>query len=148
LDPEIYCLDLHITINKNRIMNNFTIDFFELSFLAEACIPPRPIARAHFWQNLTRTYWAQMTEDERARLFEWMNRNSFYEESLQKNEDTRVFHARFNPDNQYEVTTVLDGKTERHHAFKIGETYYTSLNTSVNEDYITDVAKLELKDID
>jgi hypothetical protein len=129
-------------------MSTFTIDFFELSFLAEASIPPRPIARTMFWQNLTRTYWAQMTENERARLFEWINRNPFYEESLQKNEDTRVFHARFNPDNQYEVTTVFDGKTEKHRAFKMSETYYISLHTSVNEDYITDVAKLELKDID
>ena len=30
-------------------MSTFEIDFFELAILAEACIPPRPIARAMFW---------------------------------------------------------------------------------------------------
>ena len=44
-------------------MSDFTIDFFELAFFAEACIPPSPIARAMFWQNLTKRYWSQMTED-------------------------------------------------------------------------------------
>lgn len=29
-------------------MAKITIDFFELAFLAESCIPPRPIARASF----------------------------------------------------------------------------------------------------
>ena len=56
-------------------MSTFNIDFFELSFLAEACIPPRPIARTYFWQNLSKVYWYQMTENERERLFEWINRN-------------------------------------------------------------------------
>jgi len=41
----------------------FKIDFFELAFLAEACIPERPIARAMFWHSLTDKYWEQMTPD-------------------------------------------------------------------------------------
>ena len=91
-------------------MSTFNIDFFELSFLAEACIPPRPIARGMFWQDLTRKYWEQMTEGERAHLFEWLNRNPWYPESLEKEEDTQVFHARFDPENQYMVKTKYKRK--------------------------------------
>ena len=99
-------------------MSTFNIDFFELAFLAEACIPPRPIARASFWQDLTRKYWEQMSEAERAHLFEWLQKNPWYAESLQKEEDTKIFHARFDPDNQYMVTTLHESKKQTLRAFK------------------------------
>jgi len=87
-------------------MSTFTIDFFELAILAEACIPPRPIARAMFWQSLTDKYWYQLTEGERIHLFEWLQKSWMYEESLEKEEDTQEFHARFNPDNQYMIFSL------------------------------------------
>jgi hypothetical protein len=133
-------------------MSTFEIDFFELAFLAEACIPPRPIARAMFWQSLTDKYWYQFTEGERAHLFEWLQKSWVYEESLKEEEDTQVFHARFNPDNQYMVTTMKIGVTEVHRAFKIGVTevhrafkmgdyYYIGRNTSISEEYIISIEK-------
>ena len=42
--------------------NKFNIDFFELCFLAEACIPPRPIARAMFWDTLINEHYYNLTE--------------------------------------------------------------------------------------
>jgi len=33
-------------------MNKFEIEFDELCFLTEACIPPVPIARAMFWEDM------------------------------------------------------------------------------------------------
>lgn len=33
--------------SKHVLANRFNIVFFEFSFLVEACIPPRPIARAN-----------------------------------------------------------------------------------------------------
>lgn len=123
-------------------MTTFKIDFFELAFLAESCIPPRPIARTIFWQNLSTKYWDQMTEHERERLFEWINRNEYYKESLEKQSDTKVFHARFNPDNQYVVMTDFNNKSEAHRAFKMDETYYLSPTTSIQEKYITKIEKL------
>jgi len=123
-------------------MSEFTIDFFELGFLAEACIPPRPIARAMFWQSLTDKYWFQMTQNERDRLFEWLNRNDYYKESLKEHEDTQVFHARFNPENQYNITTVYKEKKETRQCFLYKDRYYTSTTTSVVEDYITKIDKL------
>ena len=121
--------------------NKFTIDFFELSFLAEACIPTRPIARTVFWQNLSKRYYNQMSKDERARLFEWMNRNDHYKESLTKHQDTKDFHCRFDPDNQYLVSTLYKGKKEVIEAYKQDGKYCTQPNTSIIEEYIKDIKK-------
>lgn len=126
-------------------MSTFTIDFFELAFLAEACIPPRPIARAMFWQSLTDRYWYEMTEGERIHMFEWLQKSWVYEESLEKEEDTQVFHARFNPDNQYMVKTNYNGNEEEHRTFKMGERYYIKRNTSISEEYIVSVEKFTPK---
>ena len=126
-------------------MSTFTIEFFELAFLAEACIPPRPIARAMFWQSLTDRYWYEMTEGQRAHIFEWLQKSWVYEKSLEEEEDTQVFHARFNPDNQYMVTTEKIGVTEVHRAFKMGDYYYVGRNTSILEEYIISVEKFTPK---
>ena len=126
-------------------MSSFNIDFWELCFLAEACIPPRPIARTMFWQNLTNLYYHNMTENERARLFEFMNRNSKYEESLKTQEDTQIFHARFDPDNQYRVTTNFQDKEEVYEAFLRNGKYYTSSNFWISGDYIIKVEKITPK---
>ena len=131
-------------------MSTFNIDFFELAFSAEACIPPRPIARAMFWQNLTNKYWYQMTEGERAHIFEWLNRNPWYPESLEKEDDTKIFHARFNPDNQYMVKTRHKNEKKRwvkgeHRAFKLGDRFYKGTNTFIAEDCIVEATKFTPK---
>jgi hypothetical protein len=123
-------------------MSTFTIDFFELAFLAEACIPPRPIARTMFWQNLTDKYWHQMTEGERIHLFEWLQKDWRYQESLEKEADTKIFHARFDPDNQYIVNAEFNGKPEEPiRAFKMGDRYYVGTNVWIAEELITSVDK-------
>ncbi len=127
-------------------MSTFQIDFFELACLAEACIPPRPIARAMFWQSLTDKYWYQLTEGERIHLFEWLQKSWVYEDSLEKEEDTQVFHARFNPDNQYMIKTNYKGKEDAHQrAFKMGDRYYIKSNTWIADEYIVSVEKFTPK---
>ena len=123
-------------------MSTFKIDFFELAFLAEACIPPRPITRAVFWQSLTSKYWYEMTEGERAHLFEWMQKSWVYEESLNEEEDTQVFHARFNPDNQYAIKVDYNGEMSEYRAFKLNDNYYIDRNRWVADEYIVSVKKL------
>lgn len=120
----------------------FQIDFFELAFLAEACIPPRPIARAMFWQHLTDQYWYQMSEAQRAHLFNWLQKNPYYEESLAKEEETQIFHARFDPNNQYLVYTNYQNKEEVHREFKLNDRFYIKRNTSIFEDYINKIEPL------
>jgi hypothetical protein len=123
-------------------MSNFTIDFFELAFLAEACIPPNPIARTMFWQRLTNVYWEQMSDEERDRLFEWLNRNDNYKRSLEKEEETQIFHARFDPDNQYMVYTTMDGKDDVNRVFKYKDLYYVKSNSWITPELITKVEKI------
>lgn len=122
-------------------MNEFKIDFFELAFLAEACIPPRPIARTMFWQHLTDVYWDQMTEDQRAHIFEWLNKNENYKRSLETNEETKVFHARFDPDNQYMVYASNIETPFR--TYLLHGRYYTSRNTSIVEEAITKIESFD-----
>lgn len=120
----------------------FKIDFFEFAFLVEVCTPSRPIARTVFFHNVIDKYYYEMTCEERERLFEWINRDYGFKNSLEKdNEDCLTFNARFDKDNQYLVTTVFGGTETKIEAFKMKERYYTSRNTSINEEYITNIEK-------
>jgi hypothetical protein len=123
-------------------MATFEIDFFELAFLAEACIPPKPIARTMFWQHLTDVYWEQMSEDQREHLFEWLNKNDYYKQSLEKEEETQIFHARFDPDNQYTVHTTINGKDAVNRAFKYNDFYLVKSNSWITPEHIIKVEKL------
>jgi len=121
----------------------FEIDFFEFSFLVEACIPPRPIARSMFWDKVIDVYYHELAKDERERLYEWINKNYAFQESLKnENEDCLIFNARYNPDTQYEIETEFKGKTEKHHCFLYNDRYHTSLTTSIQPEYIKNINKL------
>ena len=121
-------------------MSRFNIDFFEFSFLVEACIPPRPIARAMFWDDVIDKHYKFLTDNERVRLFEWINRNPCMQDGIEEgNEDCLLFNARFNPDNQYKVHTNYNDKLEVYDAFKLNDRYYIKKNTSIEDKYITKV---------
>jgi hypothetical protein len=124
-------------------MTHFTIDFFEFSFLVEACIPPRPIARTSFFQDVINIHHNQMTKEERKHLFNWLNRNSYYTESLENKEELCLhFQARFNPDNQYVITTNFQNKVEQTEAYLFDGKYHIQINRSVAPEYITKIEKL------
>jgi hypothetical protein len=123
-------------------MKRFKIDFIEFAFLVEACIPPRPIARTYFWHQVIDKYYHDMTKEERNNLYEWINKNPQFEEAKKKEHDAYLFELRFNPDNQYEVETEHEGKKEKHQCFKVNDRYYTKRNTSIVDEYITDVKKI------
>ena len=115
-------------------MNNFTIDFFEFSFLVEACIPPGPIARSSFWDSVIDKYYYQMTHTERKHLFEWTSRNLWFKP--EENEQCLMFKLRFDPGNQYQVTTK-EGKVID--AFKVNQNYHIGINRWISEDNIVSV---------
>lgn len=122
----------------------FNIEFFEFSFLVEACIPPRPIARTMFWHEVIDRYYHLLTPDERDNLFKWINRNSYFQDGLESgNEDCRLFFDRFNPANQYIVTTSYNGETEEKECFIYNGRYYTSRQTFISPEYITKIEKNE-----
>lgn len=128
--------------------SHFKIDFFELIFLAEACIPPSPIARMSFWYKLTDTYYDQMSKGQRKKAFEWMSETLDRRELWQTNkwdvEAVEVFLNRYNPDNQYLVTTLYEGKTEQHEAFLHKGKYHMNRSRSIAKEYIQNVTKIEL----
>ena len=128
--------------NKNR----FSIDFFEFSFLVEACIAPRTIARASFWNDLIDKHYHILTPNERERLFEWINRNGNFEHNLKdNNEDCLLFNARFDKDNQYQVKANYNNQITTYDCFKWKDRYHTAISISINEDYIIEVLKLSEK---
>ena len=118
------------------------IDFFEFSFLVEACIPPRPIARTMFWQDVINKYYHRLSQNERDRLFDWINRCDSFNYNLDSNEDCQLFNARFDKNNQFLVHTFFDGEEKIIEAFLLDGKYHTSKTTSINEEYITKIEKL------
>lgn len=122
-----------------KTKQRFEIDFFEFSFLVEACIPPRPIARAMFWDDVINKHYHDLTENERERLFEWIQKNPCFD---LKNPDCKLFYDRFNPDNQYLIHANFKGKEEVYEVFKHQERYHKSKDTSIVEEYITKIEKL------
>lgn len=111
----------------------FLIDFFELCFLAEACIPPRPIARAMFWDKMIDEYYFQMTEEQRAKAFEWIQKNPSFDI---KEEGCLLFYNRYNPENQHKVFAKHKGKVTSHNCFLHKGKYHIKSNTSILEKYI------------
>ena len=126
-------------------MSRFSIDFFEFSFLVEACIPPRPIARAMFWDDVINKHYNTLTDNERERLFEWINRNPCMQDGIEElNEDCLLFNARFDPDNQYKVHTNYNEKLEIYDAFKWNDRYYIRKDTSIEDKFIKKVEKWQI----
>ena len=116
----------------------YEADFIETMFLLEACIPQRPIARTMFWHKFIDKEYYKLTDANRKKVFEWIQLNPSFDI---KNEDCNLFHLRFNPDNQYVVTTLYEGKEEKHFAFKHEELYKTSRTRSIQEKYIVKIEK-------
>lgn len=119
----------------------FKIDFFEFSFLVEACIPPRPIARSMFWSDVSEVYYHQMTQDERFRLFTWIQKNPCF---TLDNEDCNHFYNRFNPDNQFKIYIDFNGLKSEADVYMHDGRYHKSKSTSVVEEYIYKIESIKI----
>ena len=124
--------------------NRFNIDFFEFSFLVEACIPPTPIARTMFFQKVIDVHYHEMTPEGRAKLYSWINSNSRFENSLKTEQLCIIFNARFDKDNQYKVTTIYDNQQTEIECFFLTDKYWINSTTMINDEYITEIKKLEV----
>lgn len=119
-------------------MSEFKIDFFELCFLAEACIPAVPIGRACFWEKLINHHYFELSKDESNKFFEWICKNSRFD---LENEACKLFYDRFNPDNQYTVKTLYEGIEKVYDCFLHNGKYHISKTQSVYEKCIIDIKK-------
>jgi len=117
-------------------MTAFSIDFFELAFLAEVCVPPVPIARAHFWDKLCDVHYHKMSEEERERLLEWL----FPRLDL-SNMDCQHFVCRFSRHNQYILTVNYLGTVEKRECYLYNGEYHTYKNTTLNPSFIKETKK-------
>jgi hypothetical protein len=122
-----------------KTQDKFVIDFFELAFLTEACLPPSPIARHCFFMNVIDRHYNYMSWEQRKHLFEWIGKKLNME-----HEESKIFYARFNPDNQFNVSTYYDGVKGNVEAFLFKNIYWISSNKKVNKDYIEGVEKLTI----
>ena len=119
------------------VREKFVIDFFELAFLTEVCLPASTIARHCFFMNTIDRYYFQMSWEQRKHFFEWITPKLKME-----HEESRIFHARYNPENQYLVKTSFEGKEEEVEAFLFEDKYMITSARRVNDEYILSVEKL------
>lgn len=118
----------------------FKIDFFELAFLAESCVPPRPIARTMFWRDLIDKHYQYMSENERERLYHWIIRLDSFQDGIDKeNVDCLMFEARYDPCNQYEVETVIENRIKKWDCFKFNGRHHLNSTTSICEENILNI---------
>jgi len=120
-------------------MKNFDIDFFELMFLAESVIPPRPIARSMCFDDFSEKHYHNMNDNQRLQFFEHVKKCHGF--NLEK-EQCHHFYARFNPENQYKVSCFHNGKADEIKCYMFNEKYHTSMNRSVNPEYIKSVVRI------
>jgi hypothetical protein len=125
-----------------NVMSKFEIDFFEFAFLVEACLPPVPIARMMFFQNVLTIYYEQMSVKERARLHGWILKNPRFDLNEKYH---KAFDARYNPDNQYLVIGIDDKK---YNCFLVDDKYYSlylpeSKSAWIPKENIKSITKIE-----
>lgn len=126
-----------------------SIDFFEYCFLLEACIPPAPIARTHFFQESIDNHYNLMTDEERTKVYNWMwDKIEPKKDAMKVNyydyELLDMWLARYNPNNQYLVTTNYNNELKDMEVFKYKDKFHVNRTTSIIEDYIVDVKQKEL----
>jgi len=117
----------------------FKIDIIEFNFLVEACIPPRPIARSMFWDDVINIHYYNMTPDERSNLLRWIQLNPCFNLD---NDDCKWFFDRFDIKNQYRIYSLHKDKEEIHECFKHSNKYHTEKNKYISKEYIIKIEKL------
>jgi len=121
------------------------IDFFEFAFLVEACIPPTPIARSTFWIDVVNKHYHILKQSERNHLYEWISSTIKFKDSMRdKNDLANLFKCRYNPDNQYMVHTVYDGKYDDILAFMYETRMCTVKDRFIQPEFIISIDKVKL----
>lgn len=93
------------------------------------------------WTKLVDKHWHAMSEETRKNAFDSLISHSNFPAMI-KHEEIKLFHARFDPDNQFTVNTNYKGNVNKMRAFKWKDRYYVGSRTSINDEYITSVEKI------
>lgn len=113
-----------------NVEKKFVIDFFELAFLTESCLPSQPIARHSFFMDTIDKHYFKMTWEQRKHFFEWIS-----PKLDMTHEESKIFYARYNPENQYKVSVLVKGKEEFMEVFLIDDKYMIKSYISLNDEY-------------
>ena len=120
------------------------LDFFEMYYLLESCFRGSHL-RSGTIGRFVDEFYVWFSPEERKNLHDWIVRDIYdgkFEPRSQLCGADRVFMARYNPDNQYRVKTLFDGKEEIHEVFLRNGRYYTKSDRFIAEKYITSVEKI------
>jgi hypothetical protein len=124
---------------KEKNKSRFNIDFFELAFLTEVCTPPSAIARHTFFLSVIDVHYHKMNLEERSHFYDWIGKMLDME-----HDESKIFMARFNPDNQYVVDTNCLGEEKQVEAFLLNGKYMISSTIRIDERYIVSVKKISV----
>lgn len=130
------------------------LDFFEMYCLLESCFRGSHL-RTDTIRRFVDEFYVWFSPEERKNLYDWILRDIYdgkFEPRSQLCGADRVFMARYDPDNQYEVTVrepvrPNNGKNvgaviwERQ-VFLLDGKYYTKSDRFIAEEYITSVEKI------
>lgn len=120
----------------------FEIDFVELMFLSEATWPDGPIARSMAFDDLSKVHYHKMTTEEREQFLAHIKQQRYF---TLENEKCRHLYARFNPKNQFTVTTLRNQngfeEVAEHNTYRYEERYHIDIQRSLLEGYITHVVR-------
>ena len=131
------------------------LDIFEMYYLLESCFRGSHL-RTDTIERFVDEWYGLFTPEQRENLYEWILRDiyngNFKPDSRLCGADVK-FMARFNPDNQYEVTAQIpvekgNGMNVKNtiwkrEAFMVDGKYYTGSNRYVSPEFITEIKKKE-----
>ena len=120
------------------------LDIFEMYYLLESCFRGSHLRSGTIGRFVDEWY-DLFTPKQRKNLRDWILRDVYYGKFEPRpsccGEDEK-FMARYDPENQYRVKTLYDGKEEIHKTFLRDGKYYTKSDRFIAEEYITSVEKI------
>ena len=120
------------------------LDIFEMYYLLESCFRGSHLRSGTIGRFVDEWY-DLFTPKQRKNLRDWILRDIYrgkFEPMPSCCGEDEIFMARYDPDNQYRVKTLFDGKEEIHEVFLRNGRYYTKSDRFIAEECITSVERI------
>ena len=120
------------------------LNIFEMYYLLESCFRGSHLRSGTIGRFVDEWY-DLFTPKQRKNLRDWILRDIYrgkFEPMPSCCGEDEIFMAKYDPDNQYVVKTLYDGKEEIHKTFLRDGKYYTKSDRFIAEEYITSVEKI------